>query len=162
MIRRLCEFISRLLPFITIPSSRDGSYLTRYFFFGKERKYLNVFLHYFHMSDTDANENGVLLLHNHTWRSSVSLILYGGYSEERRLPDNTITRKEFRPGSINYLNDYHFHRVDLFSKKGGWSLFVTGPRAKIDRRWGFWDRETNTYIDAEEQIKKLGKDVFIP
>lgn len=161
MLRKLCEWVASFLPSVTIPDTEGKPYLTRYFPFGKERKYFNVFLHYFHASDKDHGDDGSLLLHNHPWRLSLSLILVGGYSEERRHPDDTIERKEFPAGSFNYLNDGHFHRVDLLGKDG-WSLFMTGWRRNEKSSWGFWNRNSKTYIPFREQLAKLGKTVVIP
>jgi len=160
MIRQICQWLTQYLPSITIPDTEGNPYLTRYFFFGKERKYFNIFLHRFHASDKDRADNGTLLLHHHPWRFSLSLILAGGYSEERRQPDDTIERRDYIPGSLNYLNDQHFHRVDLL-ESDGWSLFMTGWRRKANGRWGFWDRQERLYTDGEVQLHKLGKKVII-
>jgi hypothetical protein len=163
MIERACKFVAQFLPYITIPAPDKLPYLTRYFIMGKERPGINVFLHHFHQSDLDRSpENDSLLLHNHTWKNSVSLILFGGYSEERRVGKSlAVIRREFKPGSVNHISNKDFHRVDLFGKDG-WSLFITSKRATKDARWSFWDRETKVETDAEEMIKRMGKDVFIP
>jgi hypothetical protein len=159
---KLYTFLIKLLPNITITDTEGKPYLTRFFPFGKERGILNIFLHYFHQSDKDRSlENGTLLLHNHPWLWSLSLILWGGYSEERRQLDDTVSRREYRPGHFNYLNDKHFHRVDLL-KDGGWSLFMTGWRRNVGSSWGFWDRETKVYTNFLEALAKLGKTVLIP
>lgn len=157
----LVKLLDKYLPSLTIPDTEGNPYLTRYFLFGKERKYFNVFIHHFHASDKDRSENGTLLLHNHPWRFSLSFILSGGYSEERRQPDDTITRKKYPAGSFNYINDHHFHRVDLL-EKDGWSIFMTGWRRGGDASWGFWDRQSKTYTGFLQALKKLGKDVIIP
>lgn len=145
MIRKLCEWAAKRLPSFTIPDSQGNPYLTRYYLFGADRTFGNIFLHHFHQSDSDAGTDGELLLHNHPWPFSFSLILSGGYSEERLQTDGSITRKEFKAGSFNYLNNQHFHRVDLIGESG-WSLFFTGWRSK-KRSWGFWDRVTKKYTD---------------
>lgn len=160
MIRTICQWVAKGLPSDTIPDTEGKPYLTRYYFFGKERKYFNIFLHKFHASDKDTSPNGTLLLHNHPWMWSVMLILAGGYSEERRQPDDTIIRREVRPGSINYLNDQHFHRVDLY-ESDGWSIFITSHRRTKETRWGFWDRQARLYTDGEVQLHKLGKKVIL-
>jgi hypothetical protein len=161
MIRRLCQWLASFLPSITIPDTEGNPYLTRYFLLGQERKYFNIFLHHFHASDKDHADNGTLLLHNHPWRLSLSFILLGGYEEERRQPDDSIIRAQFPAGSFNYINDGHFHRVDLL-EGDGWSIFMTGWRRGADSSWGFWDRQTRTYIPFREQLAKLGKEVVIP
>lgn len=161
MIEKLLLWFATFFPSITIPDTTGKPYLTRYFLFGKERKIFNIFLHYFHASDQDKSERGILLLHNHPWRWSLSLILAGGYSEELRQADDTVRRTEYAPGSFNYLNDQHFHRVDLL-KEGGWSLFMTSHRRNKDSSWGFWDRETKIYTNFRDALARMGKDVLIP
>lgn len=145
MLRRLCLWFSSWLPHFTITDSEGNPYLTRYYLFGKDRVFGNIFLHHFHRSDSDTDRSGTLLLHNHPWPWSFSIILLGGYSEERRTPGDLVTRKTFRPGSVNYLNHYHFHRADLL-EKDGWSIFFTGWRSE-KRSWGFWNRYTKEYKD---------------
>jgi hypothetical protein len=162
MIRKICQWVAQHLPSITIEDTEGNPYLTRYFFFGKERALFNIFLHRFQASDRDKSpDNGSLLLHSHPWRASVMLILAGGYVEERRQPDDTVMPHTFTPGSINYLNDYHFHRVDLL-EQDGWSLFITGPRRSYKSSWGFWDRQTKVYTGFREMLDRMGKAVFIP
>lgn len=128
---------------------RNGKtpYLTRYFLFrhstateGMDRHDnpppWGLYLHHFHRSDDDS------ALHNHPWKWAVSLILKGGYSEERRVGDRVIRRK-LEPGDLNILTDKDFHRADLLDTKGGaWSLFLVGP---ITQSWGFWDRHTKRF-----------------
>jgi hypothetical protein len=160
--------VAKHLPSITIPKPDGSPYLTRYFILGEERPGVNVFLHYFHSSDMDRSpENGSLLLHNHSWKHSLSLILFGGYSEERRIHPKDerprIIRREFPAGSLNYINNKDVHRVDLLNeKKGGWSLFMTSARPHKNDRWYFWDRLTEEYTDAEVMLNRMGKKVFIP
>jgi hypothetical protein len=80
------------------------------------------FLHHFHSSDKDIAPSGTYYLHNHPWPWSFSIILAGGYVEERRRTDDTIEEKTYLPGSINTLTDKDFHRVELIGNDG-WSLF---------------------------------------
>ena len=145
LVRKICLWLAKHLPHWTIPDNDGNPYLTRYYLFGKDRAFGNIFLHHFHRSDSDVGINGFGLLHNHPWPFSFGIILVGGYSEERLMPDGTIRRKNFTPGSFNYLNDQHFHRVDLL-ESDGWSLFFTGWRSS-KRSWGFWDRITKEYRD---------------
>jgi hypothetical protein len=160
MIRKICEWVCQYLPSITIPDTQGNPYLTRYFLFGAENPYFNIFLHKFHASDKDRADNGTLLLHNHPWKWSVAFILAGGYSEERRQPDDTVMIRDVAPGTLNYLNDLHFHRVDLY-ESDGWSIFITSHRRNKETRWGFWDRQARLYTDGEEQLHKLGKKVIL-
>lgn len=102
-----------------------------------------VYLHCFHRSDEDRE------LHNHPWRFAISLILSGGYMEERKIdrpwPVNTRF-KVFRPGMINLISSNTFHRVDLLKTRNPeptWTLFIVGPKFK---GWGFWDRNTGEFM----------------
>lgn len=142
MIRKLCLWLSKRLNHITInvPDPVTGvkaPYLTRYYLFGKDRKWGNIYLHHFHDSDKGPE------LHNHPWEWSFGMILTGGYSEERRMPDDSVEAREVNPGSINYITSKIFHRVDLL-EKDAWTLFFAGPRTND---WGFWDRNTKEYKD---------------
>jgi len=105
---------------------------------------IGVYIHRFHQSDGDR------ALHNHPWRWAISLIIAGGYREERRTssPDRvgdywkenlSVEVFEYRPGDLNVLTSETFHRVDLF-EDDAWSLFIVGPKFS---HWGFWNRATS-------------------
>lgn len=89
----------------------------------------DLYLHRFHRSDDD------LALHNHPWRWALSLVLVGGYSEERRVGDRVV-RRTVRPWSFNVVRGDDYHRVDLL-EQDAWSLFLVGPKVSS---WYFWDR----------------------
>lgn len=130
MIRLAMTALASLLPVRRRIVGEDGSpYLTRYTVFRR------LYLHRFHRSDADRT------LHNHPWGRSYSLILIGGYREERR--DSVHVRK---PGSIVVIDHDTFHRVDLLHGEA-WSLFLAGP---VQQSWGFWNRATDTYVDSKE------------
>lgn len=102
------------------------------------------FLHYFFRGDNDR------ALHNHPWGTSISLILTGGYREERleRECDAPLTlERDFRPGSINIIRADDFHRVTLLGK-GCWTLFVAGEREQV---WGFMTKE-GEYVPWQEYV----------
>jgi hypothetical protein len=159
MIRRFCEWLAKHLPSITIPTPDGKPYLTRYYLFGADRKWGNIFLHHFHSSDMDIAPSGAYYLHNHPWPWSFSIILVGGYNEYRmvsgRKPDEPYRYiwKTFLPGSINFLTDADFHRVELLDQDG-WSFFFTGWRSK-KRSWGFWDPKTSLYTDFTSIAKAV-------
>jgi hypothetical protein len=146
MIRSICLWLAKHLPSFTIPDNNGDPYLTRYYFFGKDRWFGNIYLHHFHRSDMDVGVNGYGLLHNHPWWG-LSFILLGGYEEERRVSKTWYytLRRTVKPFTFNFLSTKDFHRVDLL-EKDAWSIFITGPRSK-KRSWGFWDRITNEYRD---------------
>lgn len=153
MLRKICEWLAKRLPSFTIPTPDGSPYLTRYYLFGADRKWGNIFLHHFHSSDKDMAPSGTYYLHNHPWPWSFSIILVGGYVEERRRPDDSIEERTYLPGSFNTLTDKNFHRVDLIGNDG-WSLFFTGWRSD-KRSWGFWDRVTKEYLDFKNFAKAI-------
>lgn len=126
---------------------RGGSYLTRYTLGTwvpwrrrakdastaekrKEEKagwalHVNVF----HRSDEDPEP------HSHPWPCA-SLMLSGGYREERASSDRTMKVRVVLPGMINVLPHGVFHRVDLLEGRAI-TLFLTGPKLSS---WAFLDR----------------------
>ncbi len=114
-----------------------GPYLTRLFLLRGFRPF-GMFIHYFHKGDQGRD------FHNHPWKWAYSLILSGGYSEERINPETGgVSRHEVRAWTINKLTDKDWHRVDL-NNGGCWTLFIRGPRTQS---WGFLNRETLSYSD---------------
>jgi len=103
---------------------------------------VGAFLHRFHRSDVD-NE-----LHNHPWRGAVSLMLVGGYSEERRGKDNVVRRRLILPGQLNFIGHDTYHRVDLIDGDA-WSLFIVGPKVSS---WGFWNRHDGSLTPWREFV----------
>jgi hypothetical protein len=129
---------------------RDGKsvYLERYYLFGGPSEDgawadepVGVYLHHFMRSDEDGE------LHNHPWAGSVSLILAGGYEEERRVGDEVV-RKRYDPFDVNVIKANDFHRVDLI-EKDAWTLFVVGAKAQS---WGFWNRDSKLFMPWREFI----------
>ena len=149
---------------------RVSPYLTRFYVSPDKpwwrRRLPGVFLHWFHRSDADRE------LHCHPWRWSVSLVLAGGYVEERlgsgldfrvvrtviseRLP---ILSRRFRPGTINVLYEDTFHRVTLIDPRGALTLFIAGPKVGIpdDSSWGFLSRDGTTYETVGEREDRLNR-----
>lgn len=138
MLDTLLKKLVARLPFRTITA--DGRpYLTRWYLWpprprGKDDDTsFAVFIHFFHRGDEDRDQ------HNHPWDLSASLILSGGYREER---GNDV--RIVRPGSINIIRGTDFHRVDLLEPSCGcWTLFVAGRRSQD---WGFRDHVTGEFI----------------
>jgi hypothetical protein len=141
MLKQLVE----KLPSNTI--TKDGlKYLTRYYVFLKDRMFGNICIHHFHRSDMDMGVDGLGLLHCHPFRWAVSLVLSGGYREERRRADGTVYTRVVKPFTLNFISQKDFHRVDLLDENNGaWTIFLTGSRK--NNSWGFWDRTTKEFID---------------
>jgi hypothetical protein len=155
LIRKVCERIAlgRVARHIPGKSARD-LYLSRFYLYpphtaGESDQNSDdawgISLHHFHRSDED------LELHSHPWGWSFSIILTGGYEEERRVGwggmyGYTVTgvvKATFRPGRFNIIRANDFHRVLLLDPQhGAWTLFAHGPRIQD---WGFWDPLTGIY-----------------
>lgn len=128
-------------------------YLTRYYLF---RRYLSwlprVYIHRFHASDED------LELHNHPWKFSASLILKGRYKEEYLDKNKKVQIRVLGPGSINLIPANKFHRLDLMTKDV-WTIFVSGKRVQS---WGFWDRDTDSYVDHRDHARRKSQEIDYP
>lgn len=180
LLPRLVTFLK--LPKRTIMRGDDQVYLERYYLFGEPgglkyfpeasrsmrwwQKALTrlplVYLHRFLASDEDFD------LHNHPWEAT-SIILAGGYVEERRVEDSVafwltfggVTGKvkepcfrvltvEYDPGDINPLRAGTFHRVTL-KEHDCWTVIRVGKRVQS---WGFWNRDTGDFLQWREHAKK--------
>lgn len=140
------ESLARSLPAKTFYGNGSGPFLTRYILC-KLPGGGQVNLHFFHRGDEDPQ------LHNHPWPGR-SLVLAGGYIEERRLPDGRIRKRTFQPGDSNEFEATTFHRVDLLRpEEGCWTLFTLG---KKQQDWGFWDRRTGIYTPWRTFIEAKG------
>ncbi len=174
MIRRFLEFLVRALnlPERVIPRDygRPGrAYLRRYYLFGESGalvKYFPpgsnaprwwqrpltwlplVYIHKFESSDEDRE------LHSHPW-AATSLILAGGYVEERRRftcegfqNRYVVDSREVKPGNVVRLGPDTFHRVTL-REKDCWTVIVVGELVK---KWGFWHPVTGDFQTSKEHI----------
>lgn len=134
----------------------DGEPYLRRFYIKRSGRFPGIYLHYFYRGDADRD------LHNHPWDISISLILAGGYAEERlhRIWTkqgwrNTVVTRLLRPWNINIIKANDFHRVDFIpGVKGTWTLFCSGKRVQD---WGFYIKDTGKFIDNQtyENIKDL-------
>lgn len=119
-------------------------YLERYILRGgmaQNGDQTNFYLHRFHQPDDDRGP------HSHPWRWSASLILWGGYVEERLInPDldrrdygyvQRCNERVYREGSINFIDMTAFHRISKLLPREGevWTLFTTGPKHSLS--WGY-------------------------
>ena len=103
----------------------DRTYLDRWRF---DTPVGSVFLHAIRLPDRDPDP------HTHPFSWSRSLILKGGYTEERGPLGERI--RDFRPGRINRIDHDTVHRiVRTRGNRPVWTLFVAGrPHG---RGWGF-------------------------
>jgi hypothetical protein len=72
-------------------------------------------------------------VHSHPWGWSASLILAGGYREERCGPSGAVFVREYQPGDVNVLEADDRHRIDLLSADC-WSVFLAGH---FEKAWRF-------------------------
>jgi hypothetical protein len=102
-----------------------------------------VVLHRYHRGDPSGE------LHNHPWAWAWSLILAGGYEEERIVGPGIVTRR-YRPGDVNRLDRGDLHRISVVDGET-WTLFITGPRT--NDAWTFWDpiRDITRHHDAPRE-----------
>ena len=174
--RRFLLWLQRVLPAPRVIYDRAGvrPYLSRWYLIGMQRTGdplikgnlsddaprwlqrlpINLFLHRFHRGDDDME------LHSHPWSWAVSLVLSGGYTEERRIPTrfpygrgtpHRVITRTVRPWSLNFLKHDTYHRVDLRADDC-WSLFLVGPKRGT---WYFWNRDTHERVDWREHIMRV-------
>lgn len=171
--RRLLSWLASKLPQPRVIYDGEGRtpYLTRHYLFGRpvmpdgsspfdeygdmrqgavfparswQKLIGGVYLHKFHRSDSDRE------LHDHPWRWGLSIILSGGYREERRSGIRDVVTRVLRPGRLNFLRHGDHHRVDLLGQEC-WSLFIVGAKASS---WSFWDRETGEVTPWREFLAR--------
>jgi hypothetical protein len=129
--RAWCTELSRSLR---IEAIRRGQrpYLDRYFVAGwnpyDRQRHGALFLHHFRASDEPDR------VHSHPWAWALSLILSGGYTEERCDPTGQRTVHTYRPGDVNVLVPTDRHRVELL-ESDCWTLFLTGD---YQQPWTFF------------------------
>ena len=145
LLRRLCEAVAGRCR-VRVIEGLDGSpFLSKYLLAGRATDGWRLCLHQFHRGDEDPEP------HNHPWWCA-SLIVVGGYREERLRADGAVVATELRPGSVNVIGLDAFHRVDLLDGEC-WTLFLSAPRAQ---RWGFVDRATRSFVPWREFIARKG------
>lgn len=173
MLRRVLQEVARYLPHRMIYGKDGSPYLSRYQLFNGGSKSVRIFLHHFHRGDEGRG------LHDHPWDWAWSVILAGGYTEERLeagfYPVNfmnnwmwapparddiqatnyvhgaCVARHEVLPGHFNRIDADTFHRVEL-REHDAWSLIVCGPPTK---GWGFLDPHDGKYTQRSnhEEVK---------
>lgn len=176
-LRAFCEAAAQFLPRPRVIYGRDAAspYLSRFYLLGKGLPHMpdgsnpfneagnprpdavwpegrfGIYLHRFHRSDEGQE------LHDHPFAWSFSVVLAGGYVEERLAdyfsfsdPGPTpIERRVVLPLALNVIWGDTYHRVDLV-EKDAWTIFVVGPRTKS---WGFFDRFKRTVTPWREHLE---------
>jgi len=135
MFNRALYWASGFLRAKAIKGPQGEPYLERYMLHrGRESA---LFLHRFLDSDPDRG------LHDHPWKVSVSLILWGGYTERRLVREvgadgverTRMIVRRMRPGMLNIIRGADCHQVVLDGPRPPWTIFWHGPRIKP---WGFF------------------------
>ena len=134
--------------------NRDGSpYLTRLRIL--QTPWFGIYLHKIHSPDADRDH------HDHPW-SFVSVVLRGGYMEERKVPLPTLhaipgePRQWFwarrwlhrTPFTIGFRRATDLHRITTLDRKPTWTLVIVGPRR---RDWGF--QTDGGWVSADDYFK---------
>lgn len=146
MINRLLYKLTAGLP-VRLISLESGPYLERYYL--GEILGVTFYLHRFVSADSERH------VHNHPWKWGGSVILVGGYTEERLVDlcphwrDGYVTRFIKRRW-FNVVNGNTFHRIHD-AKPGTWTLFFHGSREllpalddenplMVHKGWGFLEK----------------------
>lgn len=166
---RALRLVSSTMPGVLITRKGNLPYLWRFYFEdkGAEEAQLNAsmsrygfFLHRF----VDGDELDEV--HSHPWEYCISLILTGGYSEQRcvwkldEARDGVMYVKlsDFKdeihlPFSINVIRHCDMHRVTLLDGPA-WTLFFHGPRVST---WGFAEIATGKYREIKRRTASFIK-----
>jgi hypothetical protein len=109
---------------------------------------IHIYLHRFVASDPGR------ALHNHPWRSALSVVLSGEYQETRLGGSNTDFQLETRhigAGRFNYISGKIYHRINLAPGEQAWTLFI---HTASHRSWGFLDTQHRkfSYTDHNQAL----------
>ena len=147
LMNRLLYRLSAHLRCRVIRGPNQEPYLERYHLlrlpFG-----VHLYLHRFVASDPGR------ALHNHPWRSALSLVLCGHYSETRlgnSKQQYALQKRVIGAGSLNYISGKIYHRINLEPGQEAWTLFV---HTRSQRSWGFLDTRSRrfSYTDHNQVV----------
>jgi hypothetical protein len=133
---RAIRWVASWLPCREIYAEDGKLYLERYRVFGWTEgstwRGPSLYLHRFRLPDQDVAP------HNHPWKWARSLILSGGYTEERSHASGMILiddgKRRLSAGSLNRIGAGTFHRITEIHGET-WTLFLVAPKS---RSWVFW------------------------
>jgi len=92
---------------------------------------IQLYLHRFVAGDPGKG------LHNHPWKSAISLILSGQYIETRldsKKAGLPFKKRLMSSGRLNFINGEIYHRIDVTPNQHVWSLFM---HTRKQATWGF-------------------------
>ncbi len=107
---------------------------------------IHIYLHRFVASDPGK------ALHNHPWRSAVSLVISGQYYETRlgnSKQNNNLIKRTIKAGNLNYINGKIYHRINLQANEEVWSLFI---HTASHRSWGFLNTEDRQFSFTDHNL----------
>jgi hypothetical protein len=147
MIRWLCEKLGSVLPAdIIVGDDGKTPYLIRHHIIHHNVAWLPcLYLHKICTEDPSPE------LHDHPWSWAFSLILAGGYIEER-LVVGVVQTLLVLAGTVNIIRPSTMHRIAAPLGDAAWTLFVTGPRVCS---WGFLNVATSVYLWAPQYFAGL-------
>ena len=132
------QALAATLPVRHILAENGTPYLDRYKLHGwtpdaRVETPCSVYLHHIHRPDLDE------ALHSHPWDWSQTMILVGGYEEQRGVlqPDGSLLRlpnQLLLDGQSNEMAAGDVHRIVRLVDET-WTLFMAGPKASS---WGFY------------------------
>ncbi len=148
LMNRFLFSISAYLRCRVIRGEQQQPYLERYHLlrlpFG-----IQIYLHRFVASDPGR------ALHNHPWRSALSLVLSGEYQETRLgngREGNRLIKRLIRAGRFNFISGSIYHRINLHPGQEAWTLFI---HSASQRSWGFLDTRQRQfcYTDHNQTLQ---------
>ena len=148
VMNRLLFKFSAYLRCRVIRGPKQEPYLERYHLlrlpFG-----IHVYLHRFVASDPGR------ALHNHPWRSALSLVLCGQYNETRLGNSEqkySLIKRQIQAGKLNYISGKVYHRINLQPGQEAWTLFI---HTASHRSWGFLNTDNRQfcYSDHNKTLK---------
>lgn len=152
------QALAKTLPIRRIPDPA-GDYMERYQLHGFMPFHpvltpCSVYLHHIKRADEDP------ALHSHPWEWTQTMVLHGGYMEERgELIDAgtpverlvTFMDRELGPEQSALMTHNSFHRIKEV-QPDTWTLFFTGPKR---HSWGFYV-EGRGVVNWRDRLKERG------
>ena len=148
LFNRLLFKFSAYLRCRVICGPKQQPYLERYHLLSLPLG-IHFYLHRFVASDPGR------ALHNHPWRSALSLVLCGSYSETRlqsHAQGCQLKKRRVCAGSLNFIGGGTYHRINLAQGEEAWTLFM---HTASHRSWGFLNTDNRqfSYIDHNQTLK---------
>lgn len=147
LMNRLLFKLSAYLRCRVIRGANQESYLERYHLLRLPFS-CHIYLHRFVASDPGR------ALHNHPWRSALSLVLSGQYDETRlgsSKQNYKLIKRHICAGRLNYISGKIYHRINLDPGQEAWTLFI---HTASHRFWGFLNTDSRqfSYSDHNQLV----------